>query len=73
MKLYAVSYIDWFDHKLITEFVSAPSDVEALLQWEKTRELFGDLEEASLEDLKQAAFDSDAMVNSVEVPNEVSS
>ena len=71
MKLYACSYIDWFDYELTTEFVFAESAEAALRGWSKTKEMFPAdrlLDDAPLEILKKAAFDQDAMVNAVEVP-----
>lgn len=69
MKTWAVSYIDWFDHELITEFVKAPTWQAALLGHSHIQaDHFEGLNDITLEDAKVQAFDMDCMIEVIEVP-----
>lgn len=70
-KLYAVSYINWFDHELETHFKYADNKVHAMIQlledkgW-KDADLSAQF--STVEEVKQFAFDCDGMVHAEEVP-----
>lgn len=70
--LYAVSYINWFDHDLITEFHSGETWKDALLKHSMLAQSpFGKDGEAvpnDLEQMKQLCFDCDCMISVVPVP-----
>jgi len=74
MKQWAVSHIDWTDNNLVTVFVWADDWKIALMQHPAYRkpgdewgEWFVDMPE-TLEGAKDYAFDSDSMIEVVEVP-----
>ena len=72
MRTFAVSYINWFDHELDTQFIQAENEIEAACQrllgagYELDQEAF-----LTLEDVKHFAFDCDSMVHAVELPSAV--
>jgi hypothetical protein len=61
---YVISYIRFFDNNLHIEFVLASSELEAgKLAYKKVTGIDYEGEDSStLEDVKQAAFDCDAMI-----------
>lgn len=70
MKKFCVSYISFYDNELMLEVVQAESETDAVL-----KASFGLAEylkqegiEQSLEGYKQACFNADSMVNTIEVP-----
>lgn len=72
-KMYAVAYIDWYQHDLIVEFHEATDPFTAItkhsaLQYEDSQAWLKNLRELSTEDLKQAFFDMDSMIDVKEVP-----
>lgn len=72
-KLFAVSYIDWLNNELTTEFIKAESELDALARCAWVVEHLGEPADAiraakDQEELKEAAFNSDGMINAVEVP-----
>lgn len=82
MPRYAVSHIDWFEHDLTTEVVTAPDMFEAIKlspkAFERVSHVFNDSSEQffsepdnnkRLELLKQEAFNTDGMINVVEIPD----
>ena len=78
MKQWAVSHIDWSDNNLVTVFVWADDWKTALRQHPayldpeyqaETNEWFADMPE-TLKDAKDYAFNSDSMIEVVEVPYE---
>ena len=65
---FAVSFINWYDHKLTTVIVEAPNWQAALLKHPEVSDIeVGRL--TSLEEAKQYFFDMDAMFEVVEIPN----
>ena len=74
MQRYAVSYVSFADNELSTEIVEAEDKVEALTKHSKIanvteqREYFDSF--INLEDAKAGAFESNCLVDVVEVPNE---
>jgi len=82
MPRYAVSHINWFDNELTTEIVEAPDMFEAIKKSPKAFERVGHVFEENdspfftepdpikrLEILKQEAFNTDGMINIVEIPD----
>lgn len=72
-KLFAVSFIAFHDNELYTAFIKAENDVDAIARCGPIRELLAASREEiraakNQEKLKEAAFDCDCMINSVEVP-----
>lgn len=68
MKKFAVGHIDWFDNNLIIEIVEAEDWRSALLKHSKidsswASDYFG----KTLEDAKANAFDSDMMIDVIEI------
>lgn len=66
MKRWAVSYIDWFEHDLITLIVEAENVAHALQLHPKFATFDIDYSEG-LEGIKEQAFDCDCMVECVEI------
>ena len=68
MRKYVISWIDWFDHNLKSDIISAGSGREALLKavealgFDPSEETF-DTEE----DIKHFAFNCDGMVNAIRI------
>ncbi|MDR3572236.1 MAG: hypothetical protein P4L50_00105 [Anaerolineaceae bacterium] len=70
MKMFAVSYINWCDHELTTEFIHADTWEEALKHHSAVHndtDWLNDLPKDK-EEAKQYFFDCDSMFESVEVP-----
>ena len=70
-KLYAVSYMDFFNNDLIIEFYRAPDWQTALALHTKTVtdvEYMEHLYGMSMEDAKEEAFNGDWLFDVVEVP-----
>lgn len=70
-KLFAVSYIDFFNHELITEFHRADDWHTALCLHTKVcndAEYMGWLGEMDIEGAKEEAFNGDWLFDVVEVP-----
>lgn len=70
--LYAVSYINWFDYELITEFHSGATWKEALVKHSKIGDSpFNDGVPVpdTLEQMKQLCFDCDCMIEVKQVPH----
>lgn len=70
--LFAVSYINWFDHDLITEFHSGATWKEALAKHSMLAQSpfaeDGEPIPDDLEKMKQLCFDCDCMIEVKEVP-----
>jgi hypothetical protein len=68
MPLYAVSYIDWYDHDLTTEFHHADTPAAAVAMHSKVK--LYDLTEMpqDMVALKAFFFNMDSMVEAVPVP-----
>lgn len=66
--LYAVSYIDWFDHDLKMATTKADSEIEALYH---CATIFGvdmnDVHTTDVEEFKQKCFDMDCMMAAMEI------
>tara|TARA_B100002003_G_C14118371_1_gene537888 strand:+ start:346 stop:564 length:219 start_codon:yes stop_codon:yes gene_type:complete len=71
MPRYAISKISFFDNELTTVIVEAINADQALIK-ENIHDYLGlterELELTSMQDLKQLAFDSDSMINVIEIP-----
>jgi hypothetical protein len=73
-KRFAVSYINWDDNELVTEIHEAPDWATACMKLPKIAQMFPDEEGGiplTVEEAKQAAFDQDAMINVIEIPERV--
>lgn len=78
MKKFAVSHINWGNYELTTEIVEAEDWKAAAMQHKNIAEMFPVSEDEgknwpipeTQEEAKQAAFDQDAMINIVEIPDE---
>lgn len=69
--LYAVSYINWYDHNLITEFHSGADWKEALRKHSMLAQSpFSEGEPIpdDLDKMKQLCFDCDCMIEVIQVP-----
>lgn len=72
MKNYAVAHIDWCDNDLRIEFIKASDWRLAILKHSKT--FFNDtdyLVPDDIEVMKQQCFDSDGMMDVVEIPEDI--
>lgn len=73
MAKYAVSYINWFDHDLLTVIVEATDWMDALHKHPKVASFdhgtFSGTFRGSYEDAKKAAFDCNCMINVTEIPS----
>lgn len=70
-KLYAVSYINWFNYELETQFKYADNEAHAMIQMLEDKGYEDDdlsVEFSTVEEVKQFAFDCDSMVHAVQVP-----
>lgn len=68
MKKFAVGHIDWFDNNLIIEIIEAEDWKSALMKHSKIAsdwevDYFGE----TLEEAKSNAFDSDMMIDVIEL------
>ena len=67
MKRFAVSWINWTDNDLKTEFVKAESELAAL-QAKLAKDGLDEVPD-TIEGCKQLAFDCDGMIHAAEVPD----